>query len=61
MLKELLIFIKYPYTAGIIGTLWLASAMLITIRQDLNAVLVVVINTFATLIIAAIGFGGKAN
>lgn len=59
MLKEMIVFIKYPYAAGIIGTLWIASAILMMIQSNLNGIWVVMINTFATLIIAAIGFSGR--
>jgi hypothetical protein len=59
MLKDLFVFIKYPYTAGVIGTLWIASAILMVIQRDLNGFWVAVINTLATLVIAVIGFNGK--
>jgi hypothetical protein len=59
MLKDIMLFIKYPYTAGVIGTLWLGSAILMAINSSLNGVNVVIINLAATIIIAAIGFGGR--
>ncbi len=58
-MKELLLFIKYPYTAGVIATIWLGSALLMAINHDLNAVNIVVINTIVSVVIAAIGFGGR--
>lgn len=61
MLKELLLFIKYPYTAGVIATIWLASAILMAIQRDLDGVRIVMLNTFMTVIIAIIGFGGKED
>lgn len=59
MIRELLLFIKYPYTAGVIATIWLASALLMAISRQLDGVLVMMINAGATIIIALIGFGGK--
>ena len=59
MLKEVILFIKYPYTAGVIGTIWLGSAILMALNSNLNGVHIVIINMFASVIIALIGFGGK--
>jgi hypothetical protein len=59
MLKEVLLFIKYPYTAGVIGTIWLGSAIMMALNSGLNGVHVVIINMFASIIIAAIGFSGR--
>ena len=59
MLKDIILFIKYPYTAGVIGTMWLGSAILMALNSGLNGVDVVIINLFATIILAAIGFGGR--
>ena len=59
MLKDVILFIKYPYTAGVIGTIWLSSAILMALNSGLNAVNIVVINMLATVVLAAIGFGGK--
>lgn len=59
MLKEIILFIKYPYTAGVIGTIWLGSAILMALNTGLNGVHIVIINMFASVIIALIGFGGK--
>ncbi len=61
MLKELLLFIKYPYTAGVIATIWLASAILMAIQRDLDGVRIVIINALTTVVVAVIGFGGKED
>ncbi len=34
MLKDFILFIKYPYTAGVIATIWLGSAILMAINRD---------------------------
>lgn len=59
MLKEFLLFIKYPYTAGVIATMWLGSAALLAIDGDLPLVRIVMINMVVTIVIAAFGFRGK--
>ena len=59
MLKDIILFIKYPYTAGVIGTIWLGSAVLLALNAGLNAVDMVIINMFATILLAAVGFGGR--
>jgi hypothetical protein len=59
MLKDVILFIKYPYTAGVIGTIWIGSAVLMALNSHLNAVNIVIINMLATVVLAAIGFGGR--
>lgn len=59
MLKEFILFIKYPYTAGVIATIWLGSAILMAINRDLPIVTIVVINMVVSVIIAVFGFNGK--
>jgi len=61
MLKEFLLFIKYPYTAGVIATIWLGTALLMAINRDLPAIRMVIINMFVSVILALIGFGGKTE
>jgi len=61
MLKEMLLFIKYPYTAGVIATIWLASAILLALNRDIDGIRIVMIDTLVTVVIAIIGFGGKED
>ena len=61
MFKEFLLFIKYPYTAGAIGVVWLGSAALLAIDHDLPLVRVVVINMIVSVIIAGFGFRGQSE
>lgn len=61
MLKELILFIKYPYTAGVIATIWLASAVLMALNSKLNVINIVVINMLVSVLIALVGFGGKED
>ena len=61
MLKEFILFIKYPYTAGVIGIIWLGSAALLAIESDLSLVAVVSLNMIASILIASFGFRGKGE
>jgi len=61
MFKDFILFIKYPYTAGVIVTIWLGSAALMAINRGLPAIKVVVIDMIATVIIALLGFNGKSE
>lgn len=58
-MKEFILFIKYPYTAGVIATIWLGSAVLMALSDGLPGIRIVIIDMFVTVIIAAIGFSGK--
>lgn len=59
MFREFMLFIKYPYTAGTIGIIWLGSAALIAIESELPLVGIVSIDMIASIIIAGFGFRGK--
>lgn len=61
MLKEFILFIKYPYTAGVIGTIWLGSAILMAISKNLPGISIVAINMVVSVVIAGFGFGGKSQ
>lgn len=59
MLKEFILFIKYPYTAGVIGIIWLGSAALLAIDPGLPFVRIVAINMILSILISVFGFRGK--
>ncbi len=61
MFKDFILFIKYPYTAGVIITIWLGSAALMAINRGLPAIKVVIIDMVATVVIALLGFNGKSE
>ena len=61
MFKDFILFIKYPYTAGVIVTIWLGSAALMAINRGLPAIRIVVIDMIVTVIIALLGFNGKSE
>ena len=61
MLRDFLLFIKYPYTAGIIAIIWIGSAIFLWLANDLKLFNVILIDLLATIIIAYFGFRDKKN
>jgi hypothetical protein len=59
MFRDFLLFIKYPYTAGVIVTIWLGTAILMAINRDLPGPKMVIIDTLVSVVLAAIGFNSK--
>lgn len=57
MFKDIVLFVKYPYTAGIIATMWLGTAAFIAIDRNLDVVLMVGTTMIASAVIALMGFG----
>lgn len=58
MIKDVILFVKYPYTAGVIATMWLGTAILLAINGELDAINVVLINMAASCVVALLGFRG---
>jgi hypothetical protein len=58
MFKDIILFVKYPYTAGVIATMWLGTAIILAINQDLDVINVVLINMAASCVVAILGFRG---
>lgn len=61
MIKDFMLFIKYPYTAGVIGIIWLGSAALLAINENLPLVAIVILDMLASVVIAAFGFRGQSE
>ena len=59
MLKDFLLFIKYPYTGGIIAVIWIGSVIMVALADNLHLIEVIIIDLIATLLIALIGFSDK--
>lgn len=58
MFKDVILFVKYPYTAGIIATMWLGTAILYAINSSLDIINLVIINLVASCVVALLGFRG---
>lgn len=56
MFKNLLLYIKYPSVAGIIGAIWLGSGVLMVYDRQLPVLTMVEINLAASLLIGLVGF-----
>lgn len=55
-MNEMLIFVKHPYAAGIIGVIWIGSTIMYFIDRDLPIINMVIINMIVSFVIAIIGF-----
>lgn len=59
MFKDVILFVKYPYTAGVIATMWLGTALILAINSNLDVVNTVLINMAASSFVALLGFRGS--
>lgn len=53
---NLVFHVRYPYTAAVIAIVWLGTATLLAISPSLPLEQLVIVNSFATIVIAALGF-----
>lgn len=58
-MRDWLMQVRYPYTAGVIGVIWLGTALFSLSVEDVPIELLVIMSAFATLIVAAVGFASK--
>lgn len=58
-LREWVVQVRYPYTAGTITVMWIGSACLAGIRPELSPELLLGMVTAATLCVALIGFSSS--
>lgn len=58
-LKEWVIQLRYPYTAGVIAVMWIGTALLAIIRPEVSAQALVTLVAIATLIVALVGFSSR--
>jgi hypothetical protein len=56
MFKDIALYIKHPYTAGTIAVIWLGTLGLYAADQKMPIVVMVFINTIASLLLAFVGF-----
>jgi hypothetical protein len=54
--KNLLMHIKYPYTAVIISIMWIGMALIIGIQNNPDVELLVLLTAASSLIVAGMGF-----
>lgn len=55
IIKNVMIHVKYPYTAFVIAIIWIGMAIIIPYQKD-NLEILIATTSIATLIIAMIGF-----
>lgn len=58
-LKEWVIQLRYPYTAGVIAVMWIGTALLAIIRPEISVALLISMVALATLIVAFVGFSSS--
>lgn len=58
-LKEWVIQLRYPYTAGVIAVMWLGSASLAIIRPEVSVTVLILLVALATLVVALVGFSSS--
>lgn len=56
MLRNILLHVRYPYTAGVIVVIWLGTAILSLFDRQTSLTTMLIANGIATTIIALIGF-----
>lgn len=56
MFKNLLLYVKYPSVAGIIGTIWIGSGILMLNDTSLPILTMVQINLVVSFIMGYVGF-----
>jgi hypothetical protein len=55
-MKNIFGFVTYPSTAGIIGLIWLSSAIFVLFDRELPILRMVIINMAASFFIGSMGF-----
>jgi hypothetical protein len=55
-MKNIFGFVTYPSTAGIIGLIWISSAIFVLFDRELSILRMVVVNMIASFFIASLGF-----
>jgi len=60
-LRDWVLQMRYPYTAGTIAVIWIGSALLAIIRPEISAQILISLVAVATLIVAAVGFSASSN
>lgn len=55
-MKSFLGFLTYPSTAGVIGLIWLSSAILVAFDRNLPVLTMVTINMIVSFFIGTLGF-----
>jgi hypothetical protein len=60
-LKQWVMQMRYPYTAGVIALIWIGSALLAIIRPEIQVQTMMLLVALATLIIAVVGFNSPKH
>lgn len=55
-MRNLIVHVKYPYTAATIATMWLGMAIIIGLQQSPDVELLLTATATCSLVVAIIGF-----
>jgi hypothetical protein len=58
-LKEWVIQLRYPYTAGVIAVMWIGTALLAIMRPEVSTQVLISLVALSTLIVAFVGFSSS--
>ena len=61
MFRDMLFLVKHPYTAGIIATMWIGTAVIFLIERNVDIVGVILWTMVASLVVAVLGFRGRSS
>ena len=54
--QSFIMFLKYPYSMAVMACIWIGSAVMVFINQDLPILFILIINVIASWIVAWISF-----
>ncbi|MDQ5885615.1 MAG: hypothetical protein QG628_12 [Patescibacteria group bacterium] len=54
--QQWLLFLKYPYSAGVLACIWVGSAAMIFIDRSMPVLLIITINVITSWLITWLGF-----
>ncbi len=54
--RQWVVQLRYPYTAGIIGVIWIGTAVFTMIAPSIDTAILVLLVGAATVVVASVGF-----
>ena len=61
MLKQWVLQVRYPYTAGVLTVMWLGSGTVMLLAPQIYPELLLTLLAFATVFVAYIGFSSRRS
>jgi hypothetical protein len=54
--RQWVVQLRYPYTAGIIGVVWIGTALFTMVATSIDTAILILLVAGATVVVVAIGF-----